>query len=95
MYIQNYVYFRVHAGIDEMDVFINIDLNTFLDVSTYMYIVHVHVQVQVQWWFYLSGPIREGIITQISRPLLIQPLLSYTHMHVCVHVLSISGLIRL
>ena len=24
---------RVHGGIDEMDIFINIDLNTFLDVS--------------------------------------------------------------
>ena len=25
--------FRVHAAIDEMDIFINIDLNAFLDVS--------------------------------------------------------------
>ena len=24
---------RIHGGIDEMDIFINIDLNTFLDVS--------------------------------------------------------------
>ena len=28
---------RVHAGIDEMDVFFNIDLNNFLDVSSYEY----------------------------------------------------------
>ena len=27
------IFYRVHAGIDEMDVFINIDLNTFLDVK--------------------------------------------------------------
>ena len=27
---------RIHAGIDEMDVFFNIDLNNFLDVSSYM-----------------------------------------------------------
>lgn len=40
MYVRTYmvccIYPRVHAGIDEMDVFINIDLNTFLDVR------HVH-----------------------------------------------------
>lgn len=28
-----FIFYRVHAGIDEMDAFINIDLNTFLDVS--------------------------------------------------------------
>lgn len=34
-----YIYPRVHAGIDEMDIFINIDLNTFLDVR---HVHHVH-----------------------------------------------------
>ena len=28
---------RIHAGIDEMDVFFNIDLNNFLDVSSYVF----------------------------------------------------------
>lgn len=27
--------YRTHAGIDEMDIFFNIDLNNFLDVSTF------------------------------------------------------------
>jgi poly [ADP-ribose] polymerase 6/8 len=31
MYSQNALETRVHGGIDEMDIFINIDLNTFLD----------------------------------------------------------------
>lgn len=34
IYGQNALETRIHAGIDEMDVFINIDLNTFLDEHT-------------------------------------------------------------
>ncbi len=35
-----YLLFRIHAGIDEMDLFFNIDLNDFLDVS--YIITHKH-----------------------------------------------------
>ena len=31
-----YQLYRTHAGIDEMDIFFNIDLNNFLDVSIYI-----------------------------------------------------------
>ena len=33
-YMYMYQLYRTHAGIDEMDIFFNIDLNNFLDVST-------------------------------------------------------------
>ena len=50
-YMVCYIYPRIHAGIDEMDVFINIDLNTFLDVR-YVHcknlcslLTHIHVYI--------------------------------------------------
>ena len=38
---------RVHAGIDEMDLFFNIDMNDFLDVCSCVLLMYVHVCVCV------------------------------------------------